>query len=70
MPVLPKIPLPKGDRWMLPAEVGELLGISRATLNRWVREGDLKAYMPDKKSNVYKKSDVNKLLESKGLPTI
>ena len=70
MPVLPKVPLPKGDRWMLADEVGALFGVSRATLNRWVREGRLRAYQPCERGWCYKKSDVNKLLAAKGMPTI
>jgi excisionase family DNA binding protein len=64
------VPLPNGDRWMLPDEVAALFGVSRPTLNRWVRLKNLPAYQPDMKSNVFKKSDVNKLLASKGMPTI
>ena len=70
MPVLPMVPLPKGDRWMMAMEVQKLFGVSRATLNRWVREKRLRAYQPSERGWCYKKSDVNKLLEAKGMPTI
>jgi predicted site-specific integrase-resolvase len=69
MPVLPKIPLPKGDRWMHPKEVAKVFGVSVACVNLWAREGTLPVYKPSK-NNVFKLSDVNKLLKARDLPTI
>lgn len=70
MPTVPQIPLPKNDRWMLLDEVAALFGVSGETINRWVRQGKLKAYQPTARGNFYRKADVNKLLKVKGLPTI
>ena len=70
MPTMPKIPLEKGDRWMEATEVAELFGVSPETVNRWAREGLLTGYRPSKRSQFFKKSNVNQLLKKRNLPLI
>jgi len=69
VPTLPMIPLPRNDRWMDAKEVAALFGVDRETVHRWGREKKLKGYQPAKKK-FFKKSDVNKLLKTKGLPQL
>jgi excisionase family DNA binding protein len=69
MPTLPTIPLADDDRWMTKEEVSSLLGVSVETIRRWVRQGKLPSYAASV-TRYFKKSDINKLLKSKGLPTI
>ncbi|MBP3960944.1 helix-turn-helix domain-containing protein [Gemmata sp. G18] len=70
MPTLPLIPLPKGDRWMDIRKVARLFGVQRNTIRRWTVDGEITGYKPTKKMTYYMKSDVNKLLTSRGLPNI
>ncbi|VTS00797.1 : HTH_17 [Gemmata massiliana] len=69
MPRAPAIPLPHGGRWMDSKEVARVFGVGTETINRWVRDGDLKAYQPAK-YRFFKKSEINKILMSKELPVI
>ena len=69
MPVMPQIPLPRGDRWMTSKEVADLFGVDTETINRWCREQKLKGYSPTKR-RFFRKNDVNALLTSKGLPNL
>lgn len=69
MSMVPQIPLPKGDRWMRTREVATLFGVDGETVNRWRREGKIKGY-PVTRMFWFKRSDINKLLAAKELPTI
>ena len=68
---LPAIPLPEGDRWMTLEEVAEVFGVAYETARQWTlgESPKLKSYRPSR-GIVTRKSDVNKLLESRGLPTL
>lgn len=48
--------------WLSPQEAGEYLGISRATIYRWVREGKIALHKVGKVSRI-KKEDLDQLME-------
>ena len=52
--------------WLSIKEVGEYLGVSRATVYRWVKDGKLKIHKVGRVSRV-KKNDLDKLMEGGGV---
>lgn len=70
MPMLPRIPLAKGDRWMEVSEIAALLGVDPETVNRLCRAGAIPSTKPTGKRRYVKKSDFNKYLESRGVQPV
>lgn len=64
---VPQIPLAPGDRWMNANEISELFGVDPESVHRWRRDGKLTGYKVNQRF-WFKKSNVNRLLQSKGLP--
>ncbi len=48
--------------WLSPQEAADYLGISRATIYRWIKDGKLSLHKVDKIARI-KKDDLNQLME-------
>jgi len=57
------MPQPSSEEYLKPEEAAVLLGVSRRTLERYVKERQIPRYRRGLKQIVFRRSDIERLLE-------